>query len=147
MAAFKHHESNKSMEEVEIDVQTSVASPLLFCRKQCFKTETIWTIFWRDHEDIFGVTDGETKIFEKKIPIAERMKFCGNVSASLLTEKWRKIFTDAAFKLTFKDDDEDELEVEMTHGTVTLQRIEEPGHIKAIFNEMVEAYNKISVSC
>uniref|UniRef100_A0AC34FHJ3 Uncharacterized protein n=1 Tax=Panagrolaimus sp. ES5 TaxID=591445 RepID=A0AC34FHJ3_9BILA len=139
---MKRGEENKMVQEIEMDVPTSAVSKLLFCRKKCFKTDRFWIIFWRHQDDTFGITNGETRIYEKKISVAERRELVGNVSASLLTDKWRKIFEDHAFTLVFKEDEleDDEVEVEMAHGSVTLERIKEPWHIADLVCDMVDDY-------
>ncbi|VDM28913.1 unnamed protein product [Toxocara canis] len=59
---------------------------------RCFSLaegDTRWFIYWIREAQIFGVTDGMTKVFETEMSRAERRKLLGNVADSRLEDDWR----------------------------------------------------------
>lgn len=63
------------------------------------ENETRWCIYWIDAEEVFGVTDAKSKVFEKKLDRLERRKFLGNIAESLLEDNWRDAFDDSVFSV------------------------------------------------
>lgn len=68
------------------------AAPVSTIRKllayRCLIDSEPWFVFWLHDEDIFGVTDAKNRVYEQQMTTTERKQLAGNVSESLLVDKW-----------------------------------------------------------
>ncbi|KHN83835.1 hypothetical protein Tcan_05516 [Toxocara canis] len=112
---------------------------------RCFSLaegDTRWFIYWIREAQIFGVTDGMTKVFETEMSRAERRKLLGNVADSRLEDDWREAFDCQSFVAT--ELDADHISVGYVLQKQSLDRLKEdvPQRISQLFYFAICALNK-----
>jgi hypothetical protein len=135
--------SKKTTTTKKPEAPTSLPRKLIAYR--CLIDSDPWFVTWLHDDDILGVMDGKTKLFETQLTTTERKKLAGNVSESLLADKWTKLFETRAFTIEFNGDDE--IEVTYVRDSVILKKVEQSNvheRIAEILNHSIAGMMAIS---